>query len=317
MTSFRGRAWTSARTITRGEIPLVITMRVKNEEQYLGRCLDSLQPLACPIVLLDDNSTDKTEEIARSFHRVNYIGSRGAGIDEARDRQALIEVAVNYQPEWVLTIDGDEVLPHQTCDRIREFTFMELPNVNVLRLAIAFMWGEDHYVDLPQPFYHHRMWRATDVQPPARLNPLRMTGAPDFEYGLHCGPLPRLKGAYTHKDIPAFIKAYGYQTPEEYERHFRFYTEHDEELWTHNDIVGRLNNPLARWHDDMVPRFKTRDELLARYSTQMKEGIARWEAQIEQGESKATQKPKVRKRSVGQKRKPKSRPKSERSEARS
>ena len=136
MTSFRGRLRGPSTAMQRGEIPLVITMRVKNEERYLGQVLDSLQPLACPIVLLDDGSTDKTAEIARSFHRVKYINYGKPEMDEAKDRHALIEAAMEYKPEWVLTIDGDEILPERTCDLIRQHTFMELPGVNVLRLAI-------------------------------------------------------------------------------------------------------------------------------------------------------------------------------------
>ena len=318
MTSFRrGKFGVPSRTMRRGEIPLVITMRVKDEEQYLGRCLDSLQPLACPIILLNDGSTDRTEEIAKSFQRVRYIRQQGRLMDEARDRHILIDAAAEMNPEWVLTIDGDEMLPKRTCDLIRKHVSMELPNVNVLRLAIAFMWGEDHYIDMvPQPFYHHRMYRATDMKRPARLNALRMLGAPDFEGGLHCGPLPYLNGAYVSHDIPAFIKAYGYQTREEYERHFRFYTQYDPDMWTHNDITRRLHNPLAEWDEDAAPIERTRDDILAHYAQEMKDGIDRWEAQVEQGASKPGKKPAVRKRQTGQKSKPKTRAKDSGSAAR-
>ena len=266
---------------------------------------------------------DKVSKEVRS-RIMRAVKSSGNRSTELRYRAALISAglrgwsvrpAMEYKPEWVLTIDGDEILPERTCDLIRQHTFMELPGVNVLRLAIAFMWGEGHYVDTPQPFFHHRMYRATDMQLPPRLNPLKMQGAPDFNYGLHCGPLPVLKGAYRHVDIPAFIKAYGYQTREEYERHFRFYTNHDDGLWTHEDITSRLDNPLARWSENAVPRERTRDELIARYAKKMDDGIKRWEAQVEQGKSKPTQKKKVRKRQVGHKSKSKGGAASKRSQA--
>ena len=43
---------------------LTISLIVRNEEQSLGRCLDSVQGLADEIVVVDTGSTDGTREVA-------------------------------------------------------------------------------------------------------------------------------------------------------------------------------------------------------------------------------------------------------------
>ena len=46
---------------------LSICMIVKNEEELLARCLNSVKDLVDEIVIVDSGSTDKTLEIAKSF----------------------------------------------------------------------------------------------------------------------------------------------------------------------------------------------------------------------------------------------------------
>ena len=43
---------------------LTITLTARNEEQSLGRCLDSVQGLADEIVVVDTGSTDGTRAVA-------------------------------------------------------------------------------------------------------------------------------------------------------------------------------------------------------------------------------------------------------------
>ena len=47
--------------------PLSLCMIVRNEEQHLARCLESVKPIAGQIVVVDTGSTDATVSIAESF----------------------------------------------------------------------------------------------------------------------------------------------------------------------------------------------------------------------------------------------------------
>ena len=48
-------------------ISISLCMIVKNEEQVLARCLDSVAPLMDEIIIVDTGSTDRTKEIAAKY----------------------------------------------------------------------------------------------------------------------------------------------------------------------------------------------------------------------------------------------------------
>lgn len=78
-------------------------MIVKNEEEFLEKCLASVGSLADEVVIGDTGSTDKTPEIARDWGaRVlnipwtnNFAAARNTVLDHARGK-------------WILSIDADE-----------------------------------------------------------------------------------------------------------------------------------------------------------------------------------------------------------------
>ncbi|RKX21112.1 MAG: glycosyltransferase, partial [Candidatus Zixiibacteriota bacterium] len=80
-------------------------MIVKNEEELLPGCLDSIRDLVDEIIIVDTGSDDKTMEIARSY---------GAKIFEqpwegnfSKHRNYSMEQATS---DWILIIDADEKL---------------------------------------------------------------------------------------------------------------------------------------------------------------------------------------------------------------
>jgi len=82
---------------------LTISLIVRNEEQSLGRCLDSVQGLGDEIVVVDTGSTDGTREVA---------AGRGARVfdfpwcdDFAAARNETLRHATG---RWVLWLDADE-----------------------------------------------------------------------------------------------------------------------------------------------------------------------------------------------------------------
>ena len=75
-----------------------------NEEEHIGRCIDSVKPVADEILVLDSLSTDRTAEIARSkgavVHRSSFLGYI------AQKNHALTLAANDH----VLSLDADEEL---------------------------------------------------------------------------------------------------------------------------------------------------------------------------------------------------------------
>ena len=88
---------------------LSIPMMVKNESKYLSECLHSLRPLLeqldCELIIVDTGSEDDTVEIAKQFTDKVFFHPWNHDFSEMRN--ITLSYAVG---EWVLIIDGDEVL---------------------------------------------------------------------------------------------------------------------------------------------------------------------------------------------------------------
>jgi len=119
---------------------------VKNEEEHLGRCLQSLQGIVDEVVIVDTGSEDRTVEIAESFgatvlHRPwdgDFSAARNFGLDHVNGT-------------WVLYIDADEHLQPTT----REFVEQALcdPGGTVAyRIRLRHLQGFT-------PYFEYRIWR--------------------------------------------------------------------------------------------------------------------------------------------------------------
>lgn len=108
-----------------------------NEEKYLGQCLKSVsQQIEQPdeVIVVDNNSTDKTEEIAKQFgarvvkeEKQGMIFSRNRGFNEAKN-------------ELIARCDADTILPKDWIKKIK-FHFTQQP--------IDALTGPVTFYDLP------------------------------------------------------------------------------------------------------------------------------------------------------------------------
>lgn len=80
-------------------------MIVKDEERFLGRCLESIRNAVDEIIVVDTGSTDRTVEIARRYGAKVYFHAWNNSFSEARNYS--IQYATG---DWILQIDADETL---------------------------------------------------------------------------------------------------------------------------------------------------------------------------------------------------------------
>lgn len=92
---------------------LSVVVIAKNEEDELGKCLVSV-PEAAEKIVIDDESTDRTVEVAKSLgaivysHRLeNFAQQQNYGLEKASG-------------PWVLFLDADEVLSPELREEIEE-----------------------------------------------------------------------------------------------------------------------------------------------------------------------------------------------------
>lgn len=82
-----------------------LCMIVKNEEEYLENCLNSIKDVVDEIIVVDTGSTDKTVEIAKSFGAKVYYFQWNNNFSEARNES--LKYATK---DWILIMDADDEL---------------------------------------------------------------------------------------------------------------------------------------------------------------------------------------------------------------
>jgi glycosyltransferase involved in cell wall biosynthesis len=94
-----------------------LCMIVKNEDENLRRCLDSVRDSVDEIIVVDTGSTDRSVEIAESYGaRVFYHPWEGS-FSKARNYSLKYATC-----DWILILDADEELKREDAPRLREIT---------------------------------------------------------------------------------------------------------------------------------------------------------------------------------------------------
>jgi glycosyltransferase involved in cell wall biosynthesis len=121
--------WLTAPPATPPAPRLSVCLIVKNEEQFLGQCLQSVRGIARQIVVLDTGSTDRTVAIAKEH------GAEVFHFAWSDDFSAARNEALKYATgDWVLCLDADEeLLPEHQRTILEE---MGSPGVMGYRLPI-------------------------------------------------------------------------------------------------------------------------------------------------------------------------------------
>ena len=88
-------------------LPITVLLAVKNEEANLPKCLDSLGRVE-RVILLDSQSQDATDEIARSY-QAEVVQFHYSGGYPKKRQWALKQLDI--RTDWVFLLDADEVVP--------------------------------------------------------------------------------------------------------------------------------------------------------------------------------------------------------------
>lgn len=173
---------------------ILAIQRVKNEERWIQQSIASALTVAGRVILFDDNSTDATVELAQKFPLVEVIKSPFQGLDEARDKNFLMMQASRYQPEWILMLDGDEVICPGSALLVEQIAKSD---AEIVRFRILYLWDKANMVRVDRAF---DMKRASMF----RFKPGLLTYENMGVGNLHCGMLPQQikSGKYSELLIP-------------------------------------------------------------------------------------------------------------------
>lgn len=96
------------------KIPLTVVILTKNEEENIEQCLKSVYGWAEEIIVVDDESTDRTVEIAQKYAKVLHRKMDNEGIH----RNWAHAQSLN---EWVLILDADEYATEGLKEEISQY----------------------------------------------------------------------------------------------------------------------------------------------------------------------------------------------------
>jgi len=213
--------WVAPAVISTGDPRFLCAMRIKNEARYINEVVEQALRTCHRVFVFDDHSTDATVDFCRSFgDRVMVFPSPFGGLDEARDKNYLLEEIIKVNPEWVLWIDGDEALEHSAPEKLREAA-ENGRGVAAYYLRIAYLWNDPQHVRVDGIygcFKRPSFFRLQD-QPKERLH----FSSSGYGGNLHCGNVPRgLVGGL--RDLNVRLKHYGYMTREQRQIKYEWYT---------------------------------------------------------------------------------------------
>ena len=108
-------------------------MITKNEEKYLGQCLNSVKDIVDEIIIVDAGSTDKTKEICKKFdfkEEIKFFDFEWVDDFSAARTESLKHAA----KDWILVLDADEIIDKNYLEKIKNL--IENPENNLAGFAL-------------------------------------------------------------------------------------------------------------------------------------------------------------------------------------
>lgn len=170
------------------KVPISIVVITKNEEDNIDQCLGSVHGWADEIVVVDDESTDRTIQMAQKY--TDKVFSRKMDIEGTHRNWAYAQA----RNEWVFSLDADEYLTEELKSEIG----MTIPDT------------EFHAFSMPLRTYIGDYWvRHSGWYPASKIRMFMKSRLKYEEVEVHPRPVlngieGRLKGDIVHMGYPDF-----------------------------------------------------------------------------------------------------------------
>jgi len=131
-------------------ITISLCMIVKNEEDSLGKCLESVKAAADEIVIIDTGSTDSTKDIAREYTEKVYDFEWIDDFSAARN-YSFSKASMDY----VMWLDADDILLEEDAKKLEELKMTLDPEVD--SVTMKYNVSTDEYGNVTSSYRRNRL----------------------------------------------------------------------------------------------------------------------------------------------------------------
>jgi glycosyltransferase involved in cell wall biosynthesis len=136
---------------------LSLCMIVKNEEECISRCLNSVKDVVDEIIIVDTGSTDRTIEICQSYQaQIEKFEWNGSFADA---RNYSIKKATG---DWIIWLDADEELDETNKKKLHEGTHFD--EYDVINIHLINYYGDKIDPNYSTDVGHTRLFRNNGIK---------------------------------------------------------------------------------------------------------------------------------------------------------
>ena len=166
-------------------ITISLCMIVKNEENTIARCLESVKDVVDEIIIVDTGSNDKTKEITKQFTSKIYDFSWIDDFSAARNFSFS-----KATKEYILWLDADDILLYEDIEKFK--LLKETLESSVDSVTMKYNIGFDEYGNITSSYRRNRLVK--------RINNFKWIGFV-HEYLSVYGNIVNSEVSVTHKKI--------------------------------------------------------------------------------------------------------------------
>jgi glycosyltransferase involved in cell wall biosynthesis len=149
---------------------------VRNAAAELPAWFESVAHFADAVVALDDGSTDDTGAVLRAHPLVDTMLSNPrredhTGWDDSLNRNRLLRAAAPLKPDWIISVDADQLVPHEDGVALRRFIEHQAVPGIAYGFPVYRMIGDlEHHDGRENRAYRLFAYRSDHVFPADRLH---------------------------------------------------------------------------------------------------------------------------------------------------
>jgi glycosyltransferase involved in cell wall biosynthesis len=161
-------------------VKVIAALRIQNEARWIQRVINSVLPLVSQVLIFDDHSSDQTPFLCASMPKTSVFDSPFHGLNESRDKNYLLEKCQEQKPDWIIWIDGDEVLGTASYPAITESLYSPK---QCMSFKVLYLWDREDQVRTDGVY--------GDFRRQSMFRPISGAKFDGQAPGFHCGNVPK------------------------------------------------------------------------------------------------------------------------------